>query len=483
MSKDINALKNQLEQYATYAKGGKLNYLIQDFETYYKSIQKDMAFKDWYSNGPFRPYLNSFLNNLLDWNAANKQGQLGADEQQAFEEVLNSIQQEQNSALKKLIRTELMDICDTMKGDLESEAGKQNLDRVMGLAELYDRVLNAMDKKETKEAFNRGEAREFLKNVDHGVEGNFSKTLRAFYNMYSNAEDGAEKEKWKKLCDSYAIRPYVRAVRDKIKQENMPEDEKEKRREAEALQQDPNKFVKMSPEERNEIRRTAEVNKLDEKRIAELKKDLKGKEERAHWVHRYFVEKPEKLARKSAALNRQTEKDSGLFRTMHESLDKLRRTAGYRQMEQALAEGKAEALISNLNQAIIDTQNYVNYANNKTFLEKGILGRSRLKAAKNTLRELTGIRQAINEEMGFLQDVRKKKEDLELLENAKQEKAEVRPTRVAEVAAKMEVERKLLGMDGLIYKVNGKNPVVIRQKEVSGWVGVNTRQVNKAAGL
>ena len=163
MSKDINTLKNQLNNYTEAVNNGNLNNPLK-FENYYEMLQNNKLDKNWYSTKT--KALADFVETLLDCNTAYKNGNLDDNEKNTFEEVLNTIQQENNSALKTMIRTSLLDLCATMNGDLESEASKKSLDKAMNLAELYNRVLNANEKENIKKESKEGVADKFLLNVD-----------------------------------------------------------------------------------------------------------------------------------------------------------------------------------------------------------------------------------------------------------------------------------------------------------------------------
>ena len=248
----------------------------------------------------------------------------------------------------------------------------------------------------------------------------------------------------------------------------------------------------LSPAKRNEIRRAHAVASLDreekqQREIEALDKELTATSERAVSVHQQFVDAPRKLAR-AAADFQLTTKDSVQFRQMYGALTKLGNTDGFRQMDQLLAEGNGKELIDNLNLAIQNTQNYITHANQKTFLQKGLLGSKRLTAAKNTLEELTGLSRMIQEEMGTLQDRWNKKERLEELKEELKEtqkvKQELKPVtesvNVKETIAKLDPERRKISMVDLDNKVNGKKAVVSEKKDASSWVVVDHENEKQA---
>lgn len=489
MSREITTLQSQKNMYTEFAKNNKLNHLIDDFESYYQMLHANERPKTWYMTSSLRQNVEGFLNNLLDWNKAKKEGELSDAEEKGFDEVLKDLQQEQNSALKKLMRTALLDLYDSMAGNLDRDlnSGESYLDRAIALTDLYDRILNKQDKEKVRDAFDNGEAGNFLTKTDHDMAGNFSNTLRAIYNKYRDPhQTEAEKAKWQKLCNSYAVRPYVNAISVRVKQEEkqqafeaLPEEEQERinalKAEAERLKQNPEEFLNLSPAERNQIRQTAEIQKLEEKpekEITALKNELRRNNDHNGWTHRLFVEKPERLARTTADLQLTT-KDSVHFRKMFGSLTKLRKTEGFQSMDQLLAEGKGQDLVKNLNQAIRYTQEYIEYANQKTFMQMGMLGRKRLNAARDTLNELTHLSRAIQEETENLQNFRNQQEKLEELENIKKQ-TETKSVSVAKTAAKMDTERRKINMVDLDNKVNGKKAVVTEKKDPSSWVVVDT---------
>ncbi len=494
MSKKLNTLQDQKEMYAKFVEKNQLIHMIDDFESYYRLLQANQKPKTWYMTAALRPNVEGFLNNLLSWNAEKKAGKLSAEDEKGFEEVLDSLQQEENSALKKLMRTALLDLYDTMAGDLDKgiDSNKHYLDQAIALTELYDRILNPQDKAKMKGAFKDGEAGSFLMNTDHEMNGNFSSTLRVLYDKYRDPnQTDAEKAKWNMLCNSYAVRPYMHAISAKVKQEEkqrafeaLPKAEQERinalKAEAERLKQNPEEFLNLSPAERNQIRQAAVPGKLEEKQqkqqkeITELKEAQRRTNDHNGWTHRMFVEKSERLVRTTADLQLST-KDSVHFRQMYDSLTKLRNTEGFQSMDKLLAEGKGEELIQNLNQAMGDTQAYIDYASQKSFMQMGMLGRKRLNAARETLNELTGISRAIQEEAGNLQNFRNRKEKLEKLEKLEDVKKQVetKSVSVAETAAKMETERRKLNMVDLDNKVNGKKAVVTEKDDLSSWVVVD----------
>jgi hypothetical protein len=427
MSKDINTLKNQLKVCTEAAKDSNINDLLE-FETYYKPLQNDGLDEAWYSTDPKTKPLTDFVETLLDWNTEYKNGKLDDNEKKAFEEVLDTIQQENDSALKTMIRTSLLDLCATMNGDLESEASKKSLDKAMNLAELYNRVLNANEKESIKKETKEGVVDKFLLNVDPKMTGNLSKTLKAFYNKHKAGHTREDSEKWKKFFRSYAIGPYMNAMSKKALQNE---------KEIAVLNN-----TKVHPEE-------AELSPI---------------------LHRYFADKPEKVASKAATLRQETKKDSQQFKDMHDALDKLFKTNGYTEMEKLLSKGTKEevnALIGNIDKSIDCTKKYIAYAKKKSSMQMGFLGHSRLSAAKDTLKELEGLRRGIDKDMiDFLQKRFEKKEKLDNLE-------------------KMNLTHSnKISIKDLSTKVSGK-------MTMDGWVTVNwsdvvpkdnTKKTDKAAG-
>lgn len=473
---------------------------VNDIEAYFEKDTSEITAED---VNDFKV----FMNKLASKNAEYNNGALEESEKKDFEILMEKMQEEIQSPLKKLLRTMILDTYATMAGNLDSvnADNKKNLDQVIALTELYDAILNEQDKKEIQAAFGAGEAGKFLTNTDHDMSGNFSKTLRALYGKYREPDQTPEeKEKWKKLCNSYAVRPYTHAVSGKVKQEEkqaLPQAEKEKieaekqeriealKTEAEKLNyRDPEEFVGLSPAKRNEIRQAHAVVPLSleekqQKEIAALDKELAATADRATSVHNMFVNTPEKLARKSAVLNQRTKKDSAEFGRMFDALARLRSTDGYRQIDTMLAEGNGQQLIDNLNQAIESTKEYIRHANQKTFLQKGLLGSRRLTAAKDTLEELTGLSRMIQEETRNLQDRQNKKEKLEelkeKLKDTQKQKPMTKSMSVAETAAKMDRGRKI-SMVELDSKVNGKKAVVSEKKDASSWVVVDHENEKQA---
>ncbi len=485
---NVENLKSEYNLYQSLAKKNSYHRDIVDFEKYYQNMQAYAGNKSLYIAAPLRKF-EDFVGSLVFENEQLNNGKLSAEEAQGFEELLNTMQQESNSAMKKLLRTMLLDVYDTMAGDLNStnSSDEKYLDQAIAMTSLYDRILNAEEKQDMKETFSNGEASRFLTQTDHDMAGNFSNTLRAIYNKYRDPhQTEAEKAKWQKLCNSYAVRPYVNAISARIKQEEkqqafeaLPKAEQERinalKTEAETLKQNPDEFMKMSPAERNQIRQTADIQKLEEKpekEITALKNELRRNNDHAGWTHRLFVEKPERLARTTADLQLTT-KDSVHFRKMFGSLTKLRKTEGFQSMDQLLAEGKGQDLVKNLNQAIRYTQEYIEYANQKTFMQMGMLGRKRLNAARDTLNELTHLSRAIQEETENLQNFRNQQEKLEVLENIKKQ-IETKSVSVAKTVAKIDTERRKINMVDLDNKVNGKKAVVTEKKDPSSWVVVDT---------
>ncbi len=124
---------------------------------------------------------------------------------------------------------------------------------------------------------------------------------------------------------------------------------------------------------------------------------------------------------------------------MFGSLTKLRNTVGYRDIDTLVAEGEEKDLVNNLNQAIRYTQEYIAYADQKSFMKMGFTGRKRLNAARDILGELTNLSDAIQEERKALRDFRNNKvrlEELEQLENERP-KAETSSKSVKEIISQM----------------------------------------------
>ncbi len=502
MSRDIERLQSQQSLYKSMNKGGSLLHEVDDFESYFRKLQNREKVKTGYMTAPYRAMLEGFVNNLLSWREDQKNGTLNEEEEKSFEEVLNTIRMEEKSALKRLVRTALMDLCDTMAGDLEQIdernplEKKKIVDHAAALADLYGLVLNNQDKREIQSSFSNGEAEDFLTHTDHNMDGDFSKTLRALYGKYREPnQTEEEKAKWNTICNSYALRPYMKVISAKVKQEEkeqafaaLPEEEKEKirqqqalKRESIALKQDPEQFAGLSAKQRNEIRRNAQMEGKQDRDIAALQQAVQSGAERYRLQHDYFQDVPNRLRRATAAFAR-TEKDSETFRRMFDSLNNLRHTDGYQNMEKVLTEsrtlteGRAQTLMENINQAVRYTQEYVNYAEHKPFKKMGFLGRRRKSAARETLRELSLLQRMILEDQGFMRDRQNKQQSLEVLEDAKKQKAEAQPMSVAETAAKMDnmARGSKINMVDLDNKVNGKKAVVSEKSDASGWVIVDT---------
>ena len=492
---------------------------IKDFETYYQNAQQGMDNKEEDHEEQRINDFKSFINDLVSMTVEFNNDALDKDEEKDFIGLVTRMQKEVQSPLKKLLRTMILDTYATMAGDLDSvnTDNKKNLDQVIAMTELYDTILNEQDKKEIQAAFSAGEAGKFLTNTDHDMSGSFSKTLRALYGKYREPDQTPEeKKKWKRLCNSYAVRPYTHAVSGKVKQEEkqqekqafeaLPQAEKEKieaekekieaekqeriealKAEAEKLNyRDSKEFVGLSPAQRDEIRQAHMAASLNpEARIAALDKELTATSERAVSVHQQFVDAPRKLARAAADLQLTT-KDSVQFRQMYGALTKLGNTDGFRQMDQLLAEGNGKELIDNLNLAIQNTQNYITHANQKTFLQKGLLGSKRLTAAKNTLEELTGLSRMIQEETRNLQDRHNKKKLLEEMQDVQKQKPVTESVSVKETIAKLDPkvkqdpERRKISMVDLDNKVNGKKAVVSEKKDASSWVVVDHENEKQA---
>ena len=492
---------------------------IKDFETYYQNAQQGMDNKEEDHEEQRINDFKSFINDLVSMTVEFNNDALDDDKEKGFIGLVTRMQKEVQSPLKKLLRTMILDTYATMAGDLDSvnTDNKKNLDQVIAMTELYDTILNEQDKKEIQAAFSAGEAGKFLTNTDHDMSGSFSKTLRALYGKYREPDQTPEeKKKWKRLCNSYAVRPYTHAVSGKVKQEEkqqekqafeaLPQAEKEKieaekekieaekqeriealKAEAEKLNyRDSKEFVGLSPAQRDEIRQAHMAASLNpEARIAALDKELTATSERAVSVHQQFVDAPRKLAR-AAADFQLTTKDSVQFRQMYGALTKLGNTDGFRQMDQLLAEGNGKELIDNLNLAIQNTQNYITHANQKTFLQKGLLGSKRLTAAKNTLEELTGLSRMIQEETRNLQDRHNKKKLLEEMQDVQKQKPVTESVSVKETIAKLDPkvkqdpERRKISMVDLDNKVNGKKAVVSEKKDASSWVVVDHENEKQA---
>ncbi len=177
------------------------------------------------------------------------------------------------------------------------------------------------------------------------------------------------------------------------------------------------------------------------------------------------MNKPERLDRKTADLQL-SEKDSVEFRRMFGSLTKLRNTVGYRDIDKLVAEGQEQDLVKNLNQAIRYTQEYIAYADQKSFMKMGFTGRKRLNAARDILGELTNLSDAIQEERGALQDVHDKKVKLAQLEQAaKDDKLKTTSSKsVKEIISQMDPER------------NGHKIDATEQRPRNGWKVPNEDQ-------
>lgn len=471
---------------------------IKDFETYYQNAQQGMDNKeDDYVEERINEF-KSFINDLVSKTVEFNNNALDKDGKADFIGLVTRMQKDVQSPLKKLLRTMILDTYATMAGDLDSvnTDNKKNLDQVIAMTELYDAILNEKDKKEIQDAFKNGEAGKFLTNTDHDMSGNFSKTLRAFYDKYREPDQTPkEKKKWKELCNSYAVRPYMHVISGKVKKEAfeaLPKEEQAKieaerkerietlKQEAKAMHQDLEEYMGMSPAKRNEIREAhAAVSLNPEERIAALDKELTATSERAVKVHQQFVDAPRKLARAAADFQLST-KDTVQFRQMYGALTKLGNTDGFRQMDTLLAEGKGQQLIDNLNLAIKNTTEYIEHANQKTFLQKGFLGSKRLTAAKNTLEELTGLSRMIQEETRMLQDRRDKKEKLDELKELQKNKPVTESMSVKETVEKLDTERVKISVAELDGKVNGKKAVVSEKKDASSWVVVDHENEKQA---
>lgn len=435
MSKFFQELEQEYKNQRNMDAKGMLSRDINDFESYYKKLQNGTGAKAWYRPQQFvYVHCENLQNELLKNYESMKQGKFDEEKTKDFNDLLDTIKNDNNSHLKKMMRTVMLDIYDTLAGDLDNKDNKDNLKKVVALSDLYDRILNANDKQNTKGSFENGEAQNFLSN-DKEMNGNFSKTLKALYRKYQNAENEAEKAKWKKVCNSYAIRPYMQVIEKKVKQEDfealpeetkkriLEENEKQKakekqlnmlRDEAKTLNQDPEAFVKLSVNDRNNIRKKASEDAYVPNKIAKLQALVNQAENRYRDDHDYLLYAPSAIARKSAYFERSS-KDSEYFKRMFDSLNKLRNTDGYHQMDTLLSEGNSESLVENLNNAITDTQNYITYANQKTVFQKGIVGTKRLKAAEATLQKLTDLQQFIQSEQKFMQDTKKERQSLEAL--------------------------------------------------------------------
>ncbi len=222
-------------------KRSQIGFKIRDFEDYYMDMHQPNAtveksqYRSWSANR-----LEAFVECLLAKNEAKKRGQLDVFEKDDFKVLLKEMQEDENSFLKKMLRTTLLDIYDTMAGDLDHPENKENLNKAIALNDLYELVLSEEEKQAVEKSIGDGKAKSFLIN-DQEMNGNFSKTLKALFRKLDAAEkagDNAEKKKWQKLCDSYTIRPYVDLIKEKIKEEKKPrwqeEAEKEIKKEQEA---------------------------------------------------------------------------------------------------------------------------------------------------------------------------------------------------------------------------------------------------------
>lgn len=398
---------------------------ILPFEAYYRDLLKDRNAKGAYKPPILADALIDFLENLLATHEANEAGKLDEAESNGFEELKVTIQEDKkHTLLVKLMRTVLLDTYDTLAGDLDNPENAENLNKAILLTDLFDSILVEQDKKDIRGALRDGKAEKLLME-DQEMDGSFSRTLKALYRKYAEARktgNEEEKEKWNKLCRSYAVRPYMNAIEKKVKQEDfekLPEEEKEQirqkealRKEAKELQLDPEKFLKLSDEERKKIRETAAQAKFEadrKKNMAELQAELEAAEMQYHIDRVYFTSAPKLLMKKYAALNEETKKDSQAFKDMRDSLVTLCHTEDYRQMDKLVAEGRTQELTKNIEDAVKFTQDYITYASNKSFMQMGTLGRKRLHAAQETLRELQTLQQTIQDEQAFMQDIWRKR--------------------------------------------------------------------------
>lgn len=194
--------------------------------------------------------------------------------------------------------------------------------------------------------------------------------------------------------------------------------------------------------------------------------------ERAERVHDYFTNVPRKLAKTTALFEKKTAKDSKAFKDMCTYLDRLRNAKGFLQIDQKVAESKKSSVNfqHEIQLAAFYTAKYIEHAEEKSALGMGILGLRRLSAAKKLEKELAELTKMIQKEDEFLQNRRVEQEAQKSAENPG---AETMP----------EHSGSKMNLTDLNQKINGKKSVSIEQKEVSGWVVVNTKQADKAASL
>lgn len=485
MPRNYQYLQELYQQQKAMDKNGSVQRDIKDFESYYQQIQKNASAKGWYRSGVHSNF-ETFQNLLLQEYEEMKQGKVDAEKAKDLNDFLDIIKNDKDCYVKKLMRTVILDIYDTLAGDLDNPDTKyvENLKKAVALSDLYDRILNDDEKQDIRNTFSNGKAQRFLSN-DADMNGNFSKTLKALYRKYQKAETEEKKAEWKKVCNSYTIRPYMQVIEKKVKQEDfeaLPEDrkkeilnqeakrkEKEKqlkalKDEAKTLGQDPEQFVKLSLDDRNKIRRAESDKAYVPNKIAKLKALSQKGEERYRRDYDYFLDVPNQIAEKSAYLQR-SQKDSEQFKRMFDSLVRLRQTDGYSRIDQLLSEGDAGGFIENLNQAVRDTQNYITYANQKTIFQKGVMGTKRLNAARATLQELTELQQNIQSEQKFMRETKAERATLAALE--KQVNRPLNETGM-EFAPKPELDadRVQMTVKDLSGELGGKNKIL------EGWTVV-----------
>lgn len=460
MSNHYKDLKHQHQRLNALDKRGDLSKVIQTFEVYYPKLLKNKGEKGWYrtpGNRLFRD-LDDFQDSVMEKHELLKSGQLDAEHAQELTEFFDTLKAETDSLLKKIMRTTILDLYDTMAGDIDNPKFENDLKKVTALTDLYDRIINEDDKKKIREASSNTEIKDFLLN-DHNMDGNFSKTLKAFYRKYQNAENEAEKESWKKVCNSYVVRPYTKVISNRVKQEDaynaLPEKEKIKLqqqadllKEAKTLGQDPKAFSKMSVDERNKIRQEAPVLR----EIKKLTTELKSEEQHYRIAHQYFANAPERLLSKAAPFQL-SEKDSVEFRRMFGALTKLSKTKDFNNMESLMLDGNTADLEKNINLAMKHTQKYIEYASNKPRTKMGFTGRARLNAARETMHELDLMKRAIQEEKQFMMDTKEKRERLENLEAPRKQSLNYNGTEIT--VAPSRVKMTVAALEGKVDKTAG----------------------------
>ncbi len=192
--------------------------------------------------------------------------------------------------------------------------------------------------------------------------------------------------------------------------------------------------------------------------------------ERAARVHEYFSKASRKLDKIAAFFEKKTKKDSQQFDYMCHHLNRLRNTEGFQHIDQQIAKGRQITgdFQYRVKLAGVYALRYIEYAEQKSAFELGILGRRRLNAARKLFEEIQEIDNTLLKEYKFLQDRRIKDSE------------PVTMTIPEHSGSKM-------NMNDLDQKVNGQKSVVVEQREVSGWMDVNIidnkKQASKAAAM